>query len=473
MNSQHTSPIQRKTIPIRGMHCRSCEILLSDALGSVPRVSRVDVSFRRGEANISYSGAEPDEREIARVVEDAGYAIGTDGAARFFSTNIEDYRDLLFALVLFFAAIFLFRVSGIENLVSSLPSSPSKLGVVFLIGAVAGVSTCLAVVGGLVLGVSARFAELHPNSSFFMRFRPHLLFHGGRIAAFVAGGALLGAIGSAFSLSSGVIGILFIAAAVAMALLGLKLIGIFPVVERFHFSLPSGIARAFGLGKARGEAYRDRDPIVLGALSFLLPCGFTQAMQVLAAASGSVLAGSLVMGVFALGTTPGLIGIGGVSALARGQAGRVFFRFSGVLVLFFATLTFGNAWRLFSLGGPTFESLDVFRRAETKTNGTVPAPIEEIPGVSLEEGKQVVRMRETGRGYVPEALTVKKGVPVRWVITAEAPYSCAASLIAPKIGIRRTLKSGENVVEFTPNESGTIPFSCSMGMYTGSFTVVE
>jgi plastocyanin domain-containing protein len=35
------------------------------------------------------------------------------------------------------------------------------------------------------------------------------------------------------------------------------------------------------------------------------------------------------------------------------------------------------------------------------------------------------------------------------------------------------LKIGENIIEFTPTEIGNIPFSCSMGMYTGTITVVE
>jgi plastocyanin domain-containing protein len=29
------------------------------------------------------------------------------------------------------------------------------------------------------------------------------------------------------------------------------------------------------------------------------------------------------------------------------------------------------------------------------------------------------------------------------------------------------------VIEFTPNETGSIPFSCSMGMYRGVITVVD
>lgn len=43
----------------------------------------------------------------------------------------------------------------------------------------------------------------------------------------------------------------------------------------------------------------------------------------------------------------------------------------------------------------------------------------------------------------------------------------------PKLNIRKNLKAGENIIEFTPKEAGRLVFSCSMGMYTGVFNVVD
>ncbi|OGH88929.1 MAG: hypothetical protein A2537_02055 [Candidatus Magasanikbacteria bacterium RIFOXYD2_FULL_36_9] len=42
-----------------------------------------------------------------------------------------------------------------------------------------------------------------------------------------------------------------------------------------------------------------------------------------------------------------------------------------------------------------------------------------------------------------------------------------------KYDISQPLKKGENIIIFTPTETGEIPFSCSMGMYTGKFVVVD
>jgi len=80
-------------------------------------------------------------------------------------------------------------------------------------------------------------------------------------------------------------------------------------------------------------------------------------------------------------------------------------------------------------------------------------------------------MTEDSSGYAPKTLTVKKGIPVQWIIDAKDQYSCASTLLAPSIGVRKSLQAGQNIIEFTPTETGTIPFSCSMGMYTGTIVV--
>jgi len=49
--------------------------------------------------------------------------------------------------------------------------------------------------------------------------------------------------------------------------------------------------------------------LITGALTFFLPCGFTFAMQVYAISTGNFIQGALVMGIFALGTLPGLLSI--------------------------------------------------------------------------------------------------------------------------------------------------------------------
>ena len=82
-------------------------------------------------------------------------------------------------------------------------------------------------------------------------------------------------------------------------------------------------------------------------------------------------------------------------------------------------------------------------------------------------------MDQVAYGYKPDYFEVKKGVKVRWIVDSKSQYSCAAALMLPAMGIQEYLNPGENVFEFTPQKAGNLNFSCSMGMYTGRFKVIE
>jgi len=86
--------------------------------------------------------------------------------------------------------------------------------------------------------------------------------------------------------------------------------------------------------------------------------------------------------------------------------------------------------------------------------------------------QEITTSLESGR-YVP--ITVQKGVPVRWTIRVESGdlNGCNNPMVIPAFGIEKELVPGDNVIEFTPQETGTIPYSCWMGMIRSSITVVD
>ena len=80
-------------------------------------------------------------------------------------------------------------------------------------------------------------------------------------------------------------------------------------------------------------------------------------------------------------------------------------------------------------------------------------------------------MVEDDNGYSPSVIKIRPNTKIRLVIDAKAPFSCASQFTIPSVGVRKQLEAGENVVEFVSPASGTVRFSCSMGMYTGKFVV--
>ncbi len=441
------------------MHCRSCELLVEDELMKINGVKKALVSEKKGVAEIYYQG-NLDTDKIEQAVCDAGYQIGINEKKPFISTNLKDYQELGFAFLIMVLLYFIGKEMGLFNLAVKSGGNYNSLPIVFLVGLTAGVSTCMALVGGLVLGASARFAEKHPNSSTIQKFKPHIFFNAGRIISFFVLGGIIGYAGSIFQLSSSTLGLLTIAVGLIMVLLGLQLTEIFPRLTGINFTLPKSISRVFGLNEKTQKEYSHKNSFIMGALTFFLPCGFTQAMQLFAISSGSPITGALTMGIFALGTAPGLLGIGGLTSVLKGTITKPFFKFAGLVVISLALFNILNGFNLAGIDVSAFIS----NTAQIQAND---------PNVLLENGVQIVRMDQTSSGYTPNTFTIKKGIPVKWIITSKSPFSCSASIVSSKLGIRKFLQDGENVIEFTPTDVGPIKFSCSMGMYNGVFNVID
>jgi len=459
--------LKKLLAPIKGMHCASCEILLEDAISQVPHVKKCEINWRAGTAQIYYLPQQaPLKEEIIKAIRTAGYDLGVAEKQSFFSKNLQDYKELGIAFLFLAGAYFILKGLNLPGINLPASSIAVSLWAVVLIGLTAGFSTCLALVGGLVLGVSAKYVQANPQATPREKFRPHLLFNLGRIGGYMFFGALLGALGSVLQLSAFVTGVITVLVGAVMLIMGLQLTNIIPGINRLKFTLPKGISRALGIQNNSGQ-YSDNKAMLLGAVTFFLPCGFTQAMQLYAISSGSPAAGILIMGLFALGTAPGLLSIGGLVAALKKTTTSKFFKFAGVVVVALAMFNISNGFNLTGWSGSLSALASSFNSANTMaTIGNVVLP-------PIENGQQIVKMIETNSGYSPNEFTVKKGVPVKWVIDAQAPYSCASSIIMSKFNIRKNLVAGENIIEFTPTETGSINFSCSMGMYRGSFSVVD
>jgi len=452
--------MNKTTYKIKGMHCRSCEILIEDKLKEIDGVKNIHVSWKDREA-IIYSKRPLSDAEVRQAVTEAGYEVGVDEPESLISTDSEVWKNASIAFICVFVLYLILRTTGIFN-ISVGGGTPSSLTVVLLIGITAGFSTCMALVGGLILGISAKFAEKHPEATSTQKFRPHLFFNLGRITSYFLLGGLIGLAGKAFQLSGTVLGALIIIVGIVMLVVGLQLTELFPVLQGINFSLPAGVSKFFGVRKHHQKEYSHANSALTGALTFFLPCGFTQAMQLYAMSTGSFWQGAAILGVFALGTAPGLLGIGGLTSVVKGIFARRFFMGAGFVVVALAVFNISNGLNLSGLTTALSNS------TPTDQNSSTPDL-----NVTVSDGVQTVNMTQFATGYSPNTFTIKVGVPVKWVVNSVDSNSCAASLYSQKLNIRKFLDPGENTIEFTPTEVGTIPFSCSMGMYRGSFNVVN
>ena len=292
--------MKKLTIDVTGMHCKSCELLLEKSLGTLKNVEKVHASQSKGTVEISYDEKMPDEKTIESAIKESGYKIGKEATPSWFHSDPRKYIEIFLIALVFFLLYMVAKKTGV-----SLPgfgnlSSPT-FTVAFLVGVTAGVSSCMALVGGLILGVSAKWNEEHIHASKWHRFEPHLYFGIGRIVGFALLGGVLGLFGSFVSLSPFAIGTLTVATGLIMLLLGVNLSELSPRLSLVSITLP----KFLGSGVANnGNPSKHLTALSTGALTFFLPCGFTLAMQAYAITTGSFVTGALIMMAFALGTAP-------------------------------------------------------------------------------------------------------------------------------------------------------------------------
>jgi sulfite exporter TauE/SafE/copper chaperone CopZ len=449
------------TVPVAGMTCRTCEVRIQRFVGRLPNVEGVRASAVRGRVEIESSAPVPAEA-IAKAIHAAGYEVGR---TPWLASDSNVWLTAVAGVALVAALAVVAQVTGLTDLASGAGDLGSGgLVVALLLGLAAGVSTCMALVGGLVLALSASFQARRtalgiPDGGLMSQMRPALVFMAGRIIGYGVLGAALGALGASVVMPPQVTAVLMIAVAVVMTILGTRLTGLSPRIATWSPTLPMGLGQQLGLADGGAGAYSDTRAAGLGAASFFLPCGFTQAVQVYALSTGDPLFAGAIMAVFAIGTAPGLLALAGLPVVVPSTMRPTLLRLVGVVVIGFA---FINASAGIRLSGVTLPSLGAEAAA-----AALPAT-----GVAA-DGTQALTTFQDGGGYSPENVSIYAGIPTRWTIESSTTATCAASLVVPSLGIRVRLDEGSNTIDLPAMPPGTLAYSCSMGMYGGRITIVE
>ncbi len=447
---------------VDGMTCRSCEITVERCWKKIEGVTNVQADSATGHVHVQTDGRQLNNNALEQALPDKKYRVHHEGSSHTQRSALCAQRPSflqllgLFALVLLLGS--LFSKLGILKPNVAIGAGMS-LGAIFLLGLVAASSSCVAVTGGLLLSTAETYRRHYGSLGTWIRMQPVILFVSGRIIGYGLLGGLLGMIGGAIAPSTTLTAIITIFAAVFMLIMGLEMLDLAPAWLK---RLLPGTSKTFShkIMNAENKKHPLMPPI-LGGATFFLPCGFTQALQLYALTTKSFLAGATTLAIFALGTAPALLLLGYASSSIKGKLGAWFFRFAGALVVVLGVWNLQNG---FAIAGVTF-SLPSFSTPASNAIGASYVP--------LENGTQIVRMSVGGYGgYEPNAFTLRKGVPVRWEIDVPRAAGCASVLISRQLGIRQYLSQGKNVIEFTPTIAGNVPFSCSMGMYRGNFTVI-
>ncbi|TAL49771.1 hypothetical protein EPN81_04725 [Patescibacteria group bacterium] len=335
------------------------------------------------------------------------------------------------------------------------PSISGSIGFasIFFIGVIASLSSCTAILSGFILALSSTHAQRHKAESIHDRLRPHILFNLGRVLGFAGFGALVGYVGSLLVLSPALNALFVVVVAILMLAIGANLLHLVPK-GAFQLTPPKWLTRQIhDLQDSKHPAV----PFVLGALTFFLPCGFTQSVQLYALSTGNPVLAAIIMAIFALGTAPVLLGLGAATSVAHGKTLKRVTQIAGILVLVIGFSQLRNGAALLGLSTPGAVTQAKLAVAEDS--------------LILADGKQIIQMELASGFYSPDVLQVVEDIPVEWQIYAPQFMGCADTLVSRGLGISTRLKPGDNTVAFTPTEPGKYTFSCSMGMVRGTMVV--
>jgi sulfite exporter TauE/SafE/copper chaperone CopZ len=434
--------LNKKTLYIKGMHCPSCEVLITDKFKEMSNVSVVRPNFQKQEAEVYFSG-HLDQEAVNKKIQSFGYEIGNredDDEA-----NEPIGKKILEASLITVGLGLVYLIAKEINIIPSinLTGNLNLLTVLFL-GLVASISTCMATSGALFLSTIGKKTN---------NLKQAIYFSLGRVISYGFFGFIAGLVGSVIITNLKFGTGLTLLAAIFMILLGLDMLKILSFASIIPFGITSNIFR-----KLEHSLIKDphKSAFFLGMITYFLPCGFTQATQVYALGLASPWQSALTMVIFAVGTAPAVVFIGSLKGLLKSTFYHYFMKTVAVGVLILGVYYASN---FFSIYGIDFG----FNKVNKGT----------YSDVKILEGKQIINMDVVSSGYIPNYFSVKKGIPVKWIVNGKNVFGCQGYFVVPSLNIQKALEPGENIFEFTPKDLGFINFSCGMGMYRGRIEIIE
>lgn len=310
---------------------------------------------------------------------------------------------------------------------------------------------CVGMCGALVVSYATQRAREGQRA-----YSGHLWYGLGKTLSYTAIGTLFGLIGSAIAFTPELRATIGMAAGVFLLLFGLGMLKLFTPLSRFQVKMPGKLTRWLGAGLRRY-----RHPFAVGMLNgLMLICGPLQAMYIMAAGSGSALKGGLSLLAFGLGTLPVMLGFGALTSTVSVNVPKLL-KLSGVIVITLGAVMFNRG---LVLAGGGYDLASLLQRLRPAS-----APAAETQGAV-----QQIEMQVGSEQFAPSRFVLRKGVPVRWVIHGAEVETCSSDIHVAPLNLSIPLQPGATqVVEFTPEKTGVIAWSCGMGMLRGSFEVVD
>lgn len=426
----------KKTFYVQGMHCASCELLIKSSLEEIPWTKVTAISAKKGIVETEFT-KETDIKKIKEHIQKNGYKVSEESTV---SDKKIARKHIGIGIVFILILGFVFKKTDVLQYLPS--GNHISLGIAFLTGIIASVSTCFALIGSIVLG----FSEYTKDNKTTSTIKVHSSFHIGRIVGFFVLGSILWLIGKTLSLSPSTTSIITIIIGIIVIWMGLHALHILPSISSLGFHLPK---------KRTEKTLTTKNPIfapIIWALTFFLPCWFTLSMQLVAISSWSFWQGGLIMAMFALGTMPVLFWLGLGSSYIKEKKFLLLETFIWTLIVFFGLFMISNSRQLLGIQNTPSQRTSI-------TTGNY----------------KRIEVAHNGYQLIPETITLEAGKNYEVVITPNSDGKwCMINMVIPKLDttVRPIKKDQPIIYHFTNIQKWTYTIVCwVMGMYQGQIVV--
>jgi uncharacterized protein len=449
-----------KRFKAKGMHCTSCEELIKRAAKKIDGVNEIVVDYVTEKVEVNFDEDKTSLGTIRDIVEEKGYetSLIEESTKQETKKPDSDYYTFdkrvmgtIFGIIgLLIAGYFIFQFAeGFE-----LPTISANMGygLLLLVGLLTGFH-CVSMCGGFVLSYTAKHAQEGTKS-----YKSHFQYGLGKTISYTVIGAAFGLLGSIIAFTPLMRGVAGIVAGLFLVIFGLNMLNIIPGLRKIRIKTPSFINKFVSK-----ETQKQKSPLVIGLLNgLMIACGPLQAIYIMAAGTGSMLEGAKILFIFGIGTLPVMLGFGFLATLISNKATHKILKASGVIVIILGLIMVNRG---LALTGSGFDTTSLLASASgNQLTGNA---------IAMDGEYQIIEMTVDRYGYSPDKFVLQKDVPVKWVINGEELTGCNNAIQVPKLDLEFDIQKGEQTIEFTPTEEGTISWSCWMGMIPGTFIVKD
>lgn len=419
-------------VKIKGISCDSCRIKIKEALRKLENVKNVQVN---GSTAIIEYEKSIDKNIVVETINNIGYSTSLKMISdeRMKKTTIKFSHLFLVVLILLIINTILESLFGF-NIFNVIPSIDTKVTypMLFIIGLLTSFH-CVVMCGAI---------NLYASTSLKRNYKKPILYNLGRLLSYTLLGGIVGLIGGIISFNLYIKGIIILVTSVLMMLVSLNMAGV------INLKIPVIFKKT---------KIANKNSFIIGILNGFMPCGPLQAMQIYALSTGSFIYGALSMFLFCLGTIPLLLFIGILSNFLKNKSREIFTKISVILIFVLSILMMNRG--LLQMG------IDVSRIFKNNYDNYLIAEVV--------DGYQYIEFDLSYSGY--EDIIVEKDKPVRIVIKADSNHitGCNNAIEIAGLGIKKDLKIGNNIIEFTPEKTGEFTYTCWMGMLKNNIYVVD